>query len=263
MPRNRCSEAALLSLSRVLRLETTQSTNADALRLAREGEIGPLWVVAREQMGGRGRHGRVWHSPPGNLYASLLLVDPCTPEVAPQLGFVAGVALADAANELVGRDTVRLKWPNDLLHDGAKLSGILLEATRRTDGAFVCVIGIGVNCASHPDDLPYAATHLSTIAGRAISPDDLHPLLDRAVTRWLARWDQGRNFLAVREAWLGHAANRHRPVTVAIAGKTVEGRFETIDETGRLVIETGTGLVTVDAGDVTFAPAAREPDPVS
>lgn len=233
------------------------------MRLAREGENGPLWVVAREQLGGRGRHGRVWHSPPGNLYASLMLVDPCAPDVAPQLGFVAGVALADAANALLERDVVRLKWPNDLLHDGAKLSGILLEATRRNDGAFVCVIGIGVNCASHPPDLPYAATHLSGIAGRAISPDDLHPLLDRAMTGWLARWDRGRNFAAVRDAWLGHAAHRHRPVSVVVAGKTIEGRFETIDETGRLVVATESGPVTVDAGDVNFTAAARQPDAVS
>lgn len=252
-----------MSLSRVLRLETTQSTNADALRLAREGENGPLWVVAREQLGGRGRHGRVWHSPPGNLYASLLLVDPCTPEVAPQLGFVAGVALAGAANELVGRDVVRLKWPNDLLHDGAKLSGILLEATRRNDGAFVCVIGIGVNCASYPTGLPYAAAHLSGIAGRAIVPDDLHGSLDRAMTGWLARWDRGRNFAAVRNAWLAHATHLHRPVTVVVAGRTVEGRFETIDETGRLIVATAAGSVTIDAGDVNFDVTARQPDVVS
>ena len=233
------------------------------MRVAREGENGPLWVIAREQIGGRGRHGRVWHSPPGNLYATLLLVDPCTPDVAPQLGFVAGVALADAANELVGRDVVKLKWPNDLLHDGAKLSGILLEATRRNDGAFVCVIGIGVNCASYPTGLPYAAAHLSETAGRAISPDELHRLLDRAMVSWLARWDRGRNFAVVRDAWLAHAAHLHRPVTAVVAGRTVEGRFETIDETGRLIVATATGPVTVDAGDVNFAATARLPDAVS
>lgn len=255
-----------MSLSRVAHLETTQSTNDDAMRLAREGENGPLWVVAREQSGGRGRHGRTWHSPPGNLYASLLLVDPCTPDVAPQLGFVAGVALVEAVTALLGDNAlrgqvVRLKWPNDLLSDGAKVSGISLDATRRLDGAFACVIGMGVNCRSHPTDLPYRAAHLSGIAGRDISPTDLHPHLDRAMMAWIERWDRGRNFAIVRDAWLASAAGRGRPVTVALPKRTVEGTFETIDETGRLIVRTATGPVTIDAGDVHFGgvSSAREP----
>ena len=92
------------------------------MRLARENEAGPLWVVARSQTGGRGRQGRDWASPEGNLYTSLLLIDPAPPARAPQLGFVAGVALAQAVRGLLGGDPrLVLKWPNDLLHDGAKL----------------------------------------------------------------------------------------------------------------------------------------------
>ena len=247
----------LLSLSRVVQVEATQSTNDDAMRLARDGDDGPLWVVAREQKGGRGRHGRTWHSPPGNLYASLLLVEPCTPDVAPQLGFVAGVALVEAVNAILAekgrhKPLVLLKWPNDLLSGGAKLSGISLEATRRLDGAFACVIGIGVNCRSHPADLPYPAAHLSGIAGCDVSPTDLHPLLDRAIMSWIQRWDRGRHFTIVRDAWLASAAGRGGPVKVALLNRTVEGTFETVDETGRLLVRTAAGLVTVDAGDVHF-----------
>ena len=225
------------------------------MRLAQAGEIGPLWIVAREQIGGRGRHGRVWRSPPGNLYASLLLIAPCAPDVAPQLGFVAGVALVDAIVDLQlqNHESIRLKWPNDVLHDGAKLSGILVEATRVPDGALACVIGIGVNCGSHPSDHAYPVTHLSEIAGRDVPPDELLLALDRTIMAWLARWNAGADFAAVREAWLSRAAGRGAAVEVALHDRHVHGTFETIDAQGRLVVITSDGRFAVDAGDVTFA----------
>ena len=252
MPRNLFSKLPLLP-TRVLRLDTTQSTNADALGLARDGENGPLWIVAREQSHGRGRRGRAWQSPAGNLYASLLLIEPCAPDVAPQLGFVAGVALIDAIGDLIGAaHPVKLKWPNDLLSDGAKLAGILIEGSRRADGAFLCVIGIGVNCRSHPAELPYAATHLAEIAGHDAAPDTLLPLLDRAVLRRLAEWDAGRNFNAIREAWLFHAAGQGGSVEAILHDRTIRGRFETIDAQGRMIVATDRGPHVVDAGDVCF-----------
>ena len=225
------------------------------MRLAQAGEVGPLWIVAREQIGGRGRHGRVWRSLPGNLYASLLLSSPCAPDVAPQLGFVAGVALVDAIIDLQlpTQGSIRLKWPNDVLHDGAKLSGILVEATRIPDSAFACVIGIGVNCRSHPPDLAYPATHLAEVAGRDVPPDTLFAALDGAMMAWLACWNAGTNFNAVRDAWLSRAAGLGAAVDVALHDRHVTGTFETIDAQGRLVVMTTDGRHAVDAGDVTFA----------
>jgi BirA family biotin operon repressor/biotin-[acetyl-CoA-carboxylase] ligase len=244
-----------LNSTRVIRRESTQSTNADAMDFARQGEEAPLWVVACEQLAGRGRHGRPWRSPPGNLYASLLLIDPCPADVSPQLSFVASVALAEAVETLLGgHGLVQLKWPNDLLCDGAKLSGILLEAARRSNGALACVIGIGVNCRSHPPDLSYRATHLSEVAGRDVSPDDLLPLLDVAMMRWLGCWKRGGDFAAVRDAWLARAAGRGKPVEVVLHDRTAHGVFETVDDAGRLVVATNSGPLIVEAGDVRFAP---------
>ena len=123
----------------------------------------------------------------------------------------------------------------------------------------MCVIGIGVNCRSHPTGLAYPTTDLSIIAGRDISPDDLHARLDPPMRDWLSRWDKGRRFAAIRDAWLARATHIARPVSVAMSGKTVEGIFDTIDDTGRLVVATDAGRVTIDAGDVQFGSAARQP----
>ena len=121
----------------------------EARALALQGQATPLWLVADEQSGGRGRHGRSWVSPPGNLYATLLLPEPCAPAVAPELGFVAGTALHAAVSLLIGLGPPRLalKWPNDLLLDGAKTAGLLLEGLH-VGGRFIVLIGFGVNISS-------------------------------------------------------------------------------------------------------------------
>jgi BirA family biotin operon repressor/biotin-[acetyl-CoA-carboxylase] ligase len=237
---------------RVIHREITASTNTDALERARAGEQGPLWVVAREQTGGRGRRGRRWHSPPGNLYASHLLVDPCAAEDAPQLGFLAGVALVDAVRAATGLADVGLKWPNDLLVGAAKAAGILLDASRLPDGRLVCVIGIGVNCRSHPDDLPYRATHLSAAAERDVPPEDLFGALAEAVDLWTRRWRRGGGFAQIRDAWLDRAAGIGTPVEIVQHEAILRGTFETIDATGRMIVATERGRITVDAGDVRF-----------
>ena len=143
-------------------------------------------LAADRQTAGRGRMGRAWTSPRGNLYATLLLTDPCPTEKAPELGFVAGVALAEAANATLGqREDLGLKWPNDLLCGGAKLSGMLLEATRLPSGALAAVVGIGVNCRSHPDIPNYATTDIETIRPGAGDPAALFAALSDAMARAL------------------------------------------------------------------------------
>ena len=131
----------------------------------------PLWVVATTQTAGRGRRGRAWVSPPGNLYASLLLVDPAPAAVAPQLAFVAGLAVHDACAALAPgvADALRLKWPNDLLCGGAKIAGILIEGEAVAD-AIGAVIGIGVNCRHHPDAVEHPATDFAAQGSPDRSP---------------------------------------------------------------------------------------------
>ncbi len=151
---------------RVVRFGTVDSTNEEARRRAHAGDPGRLWIVADEQTAGRGRRGRAWVSPKGNLHASVLMIDPCAPAVASQLGFVAGVALARAARDLGATDT-GLKWPNDLMYRGAKCAGILVEGIGLGAQRAACVAGIGVNCAYAPQDVGYATSCLS--AGRGTS----------------------------------------------------------------------------------------------
>lgn len=187
------------------------------MALGRAGDPGRLWVLADRQTAGRGRVGRSWSSPVGNHYATLLLVDPCQPRLGPQLGFVAGVALARALIAIAGPDCgIAIKWPNDILCGDAKLAGILVEgATLPRGGAaprFSAVLGFGVNCASHPSDLSYAATHLGLIAGTGGTRDALFTALSGSIVDTLSLWDQGRNLryspgVARPRASAGHEAH--------------------------------------------------------
>lgn len=233
---------------RVLTYDTIGSTNEEALTRARNGEKGPLWITARRQEAGRGRRGRVWVSEPGNLYASLLLSDPAPPAMAPQLSFVAALAARDAlvanAPRLDGR--VAFKWPNDLLLDDAKCGGILIEA----EGAQAVAIGIGINCRHHPADVSYPATDLKA-AGVAMEPGDLFHSLAAAMTRRLAQWDRGAGFAAIRADWLAHAAHRGQRLAIRTGATDLDGRFETLDESGRLLLRDACGhLHAITAGEV-------------
>lgn len=227
------------------------STNDTAMAALRAGDPGALFVVAERQTGGRGRQGRVWTSPPGNLYATLALRDPSPLSIAPQLGFVAGVALAKALRGLLGGDErLRIKWPNDMLFDGAKLAGLLLESTTLADGRLACVIGFGVNCASHPDGLAYPATDLCTAARAPISSTMVLAALAETMETELDVWNRGAGFPAIRERWLGLAAGLGQPIAVVTPRDTLDGMFDGIDPTGRLIIALGGRLVAIDAGDV-------------
>lgn len=227
------------------------STNDEALTLARSGGQGKAWFVAKAQRKGRGRHAREWISPPGNLYASLLLIDEVPPRFAPQLGFVAGVALRRALlNAVKDEARLKLKWPNDCLYDGAKLAGILLESTTVKDH-FACVIGIGVNCASAPEGLAYKAKSLAEI-GAARDARDVFLAQSEEMTHALDRFAGGSGFSAIREEWLSAAAGIGAPIRVETPNGAREGLFRTIDETGRLILECNDGTKTIEAGDVWF-----------
>jgi BirA family biotin operon repressor/biotin-[acetyl-CoA-carboxylase] ligase len=229
------------------------STNDEASGRASLGDPGRLWIVAAEQSKGRGRLGRVWSSPPGNLYASLLLIDPAPPHVAAQLGFVAGVALATAVRGLLGGDArARLKWPNDLLYNDAKLSGLLLESVV-CGGGLACTIGFGVNCLTSPTDAPYPTTNLRAIGATFADRENLFAELSDALAYWLEIWARGENFAKIRGAWLSHAGGIGGPARVMRRGVVLHGLFRGIDAQGRMLLETGSGAVeTIEAGDVAF-----------
>jgi BirA family transcriptional regulator, biotin operon repressor / biotin---[acetyl-CoA-carboxylase] ligase len=253
MSETKCSDESWSAGKRVVVLDRVDSTNAEALRRANAGEHGPLWIVAKEQSAGRGRRGRVWTSTAGNLHATLMLIDPAPPAAAPQLSFVAGLALYDAAAAVAPSLAARLalKWPNDLLCGGRKIAGILIEG----EGDPVNVaVGIGVNCRHHPDVAEFPATDFSA-EGADVAAAVLFDDMAEAMEYRLREWNRGAGFASIRAIWLARAAGVGEPVRVRLSGREIAGRFETIDESGRLMLRTGPGdgpgdLAAIAAGDV-------------
>src|SRR5262245_4463312 len=248
-PDTSCGAANIVSQVRQIRYDVVGSTNAEALARARAGDPGPLWITARAQTAGRGRRGRTWTSPSGNLYATLLLDDPGPAAVVPQLLFVAALAVHDAIVAAAGQHALALmlKWPNDVLCNGAKLAGILLEGEGRT---LAVAIGIGVNCQQHPAETTYPATDLRE-AGVGVSPEQLFDRLAAAMQRWLAQWDRGHGFAAIRAAWLARAHASGTQLTLRLGERESIGSFETLDEAGRLILRRADGKTeAVMAGDV-------------
>jgi BirA family transcriptional regulator, biotin operon repressor / biotin---[acetyl-CoA-carboxylase] ligase len=265
-------------------LNATDSTNAEARQRARHGETGPLWVTAVEQTQGRGRQGRTWISPPGNLYASLLLTDPSPFDRAPELAFVAVLALRDAivAAAPALAPELRFKWPNDLLLFGGKCAGILIEGEVAMLGATSggtageggpnkrakVIIGIGVNCVTHPEMAPEAATAPGAAPepgekkrafpatdlrahGADIKPEQLFRRLSATMCRRLAQWDRGRGVAAILSDWVTWARGIGEEITVREGVAETHGRFVGLDQSGRLVIGLPDGgTKKISAGDV-------------
>jgi len=244
---------------RLLRLETTDSTNAEATRRAQAGERGPLWIVSSRQRAGRGRAGRSWQSQPGNLFASLLITLECPLRVAGQLALLAGIATFDTVAKLVGdeaRSKLLLKWPNDVLIGGGKVAGILLEsASKGSQDRCVVVIGTGINLANHPASLGRAATSLAA-HGAKITPAAAFEILANFTDHWLTCWNEGASFGAIRQAWLERAGPTGRPIRVRLHHEETEGVFAGLDSAGALRLVTRDGAERrVTAGDVFFPSA--------
>jgi BirA family biotin operon repressor/biotin-[acetyl-CoA-carboxylase] ligase len=244
--------------ARLVSLDTVGSTNAEAFARARAGERGPLWITARRQTAGRGRRGRPWVSEPGNLYASLLLTDPAPPQRAAELSLVAALAVHDALAERapVLGPRLQVKWPNDILCDGAKLAGILVEGESAPGRPLAVVIGIGVNCAHYPPGTAYPATSLAE-AGALVTPESLARALAGTMAQRLAQWARGDNFAPIRAAWLRRAAGLGAPARVRLPEREVEGVVETLDDAGRLVLRLADGRIErIAAGEMLPLPAS-------
>lgn len=238
---------------RVDRVGAIDSTNEEARRRAFAGDSGRLWILAEEQSAGRGRRGRTWASPKGNLYASALLIDPCPWAAAAQLGFVGGVALARAAKD-VGGAGARLKWPNDLVSEGAKCAGVLVEGATLPDKRLACVIGVGVNCSSAPTGVGYPTAILASENG---GPIEAGVLFERLIARFdeaLLAWRAGEAFAAIRSAWLAHAAALGVRIRIESGGRQREGAFEGLDGAGRLLFRGESGIERIESADLWILP---------
>jgi len=241
--------------------DSVGSTNDAALEAGRAGGGGPAWFVTGHQVSGRGRRGRAWEGPRGNLAASLLLETDVPIQVAVTLGFVAGLSLHDALSSFdLGHAEIRLKWPNDVLANGQKLSGILLESNAGSSGRLQIVVGIGTNIVSAPVGAPYRATCLSDL-GAAVTAEMLFAALSDSWSARYAEWkagaSSGQGMETIRQAWIARAAGIGGPVAVQSGGRTIEGLFETLDSDGRLIVLQDNGeRVPVSAGDVHFGDAA-------
>ena len=242
-------EATDLAGVRHISFETLGSTNAEALAHARAGERGSLWITAQSQSAGRGRRGNAWVSPLGNLYATLLLSEPSPPETTPQLSFVAALALHDAITECAPHlgPLLKVKWPNDLLLGGKKLAGILIEG--ESDPVFAVAVGLGVNCAAHPDDTAYLATDLAA-GGALVTPAQLLTVLSAAMTRRIGQWQRGQGFAGIRADWLKRAAGLGQDIRVRLPERELAGQFKGLDDAGHLLLADDSGVTTVTAGEV-------------
>jgi BirA family biotin operon repressor/biotin-[acetyl-CoA-carboxylase] ligase len=251
---------------RLAAFDSIGSTNAEAMSRAREGERGPMWFVTSEQTAGRGRRHRPWIAPRGNLASSILEVIEVSPAVAATLGFAAGLALEAALQRVsmeaslrsAGSDYMKysLKWPNDVLAGRQKLAGILLEAEAVVEDRLAVVVGIGTNVVAAPEGTPTPATSLAAL-GVNIGAEELFAVLSDSWAEFRGLWDNGRGFGEVRRMWLERAAGIGQPVAIQSGGSTLEGTFDTIDDSGCMVIRTSEGKrVPISAGDVYFGSAA-------
>lgn len=215
------------------------------LALARDGATEGLWLRAERQLAGRGRQGRAWVSPTGNLYASTIVrLRPADPPAA-TLALVAAVALEETVRQFLRHPAPILKWPNDLLLDGAKLSGILLE---RAEDAVV--IGFGVNLAHYPTDTDRVATSLAA-HGVAVEPGAFLEILAETFARWLSRW-RSEGVVVVRDRWVERAHPAGTALTARLPdGSSIDGLFERLDADGALILRLADGTRRViHAGDV-------------
>ena len=237
-------------------LDEVDSTLNEAARIA-PSATGPVWILAHMQTSARGRRGRAWNNPKGNLAATLLLRPTEAPEQAALRSFVAALALFDACVASTGRaDGLSLKWPNDVLLNGGKLAGILLESAGRGDRLEHLAIGIGVNLAEAPGQAQVEQGAMRPVSllsetGISVTPEDFLTELAVAYARYDTQFTT-YGFAPIRTAWLDRAARLGQVITARTATSETVGTFETVDAGGNLVLNTAKGRVSIPAADVFF-----------
>ena len=252
VPAEKTGSVTLPESYRVVHLEVIDSTNKEVKRRAKNGEREGLVVYAERQTDGRGRRGRRWESPPGSLYASILVDVTSHRERVAQLSFVGVLALLDALDHLskdaAERPRFACKWPNDVLAWGAKFSGFLLESIPETDQI---VLGLGVNIKSVavPDAL-YPVTCLSKVGFLAL-PEELLMSFLVAFENRRADW-VSRGFKYIRQDWLNRAYGVGQDVTLRLPGEILTGRFVGMDAEGAILIRKDGILRQIFAGDLFF-----------
>ena len=241
----------------VVVLDEIDSTNAEARRRAEAGEAGPVWLLGLRQTAGRGRRGRVWETGDGNLAATLLMSTDKAPAQAAQVSFVAALAVADLLCAYAPAGLVSLKWPNDPLLGGLKVSGILIESGPRAAGGLWLAVGIGVNLARKPVDAERPTTalgpHLNISPPR---PEAAVELLAAAFERWSDVWER-LGFPAIADAWTARAHGLGEPCVARLGAETLEGVAEGLDGDGALRLRLPNGSIRrISAGDVFFGEVA-------
>ena len=237
-------------------LASIDSTNAEAARIA-DHLAGPEWILALEQTAGRGRRGRAWVNPAGNFAATLVLHPTETPDVVALRSFVTSLALYDAFATVTGRPGgLSLKWPNDVLLNGGKVAGILLESVGMARDIRHIGIGIGVNLkqAPVPDEVEAGALRpvsLLSKTGVDVTPEEFLDVLAPAYAHHEAQF-RIYGFAPIRELWLARAARLGEVITARSMREEVTGTFETVDEAGNLVLSTAKGRAVIAAADIFF-----------
>ncbi|AML53201.1 biotin--[acetyl-CoA-carboxylase] ligase [Falsihalocynthiibacter arcticus] len=237
-------------------LASVDSTLNEAARLASK-LAAPTWILAHEQTGARGRRGRAWSMPKGNFAATLTMRPNEPPAIVALRSFVASLALFDALVDCTGRaEPFALKWPNDVLLNGGKLAGILLESSTQPDGTTPLSIGIGVNLVAAPskDDVEEGAlapVDLLSETGARVTPEEFLELLAVSYARWENSFTT-YGFAPTREAWLARAARLGEPIRARTTNDELFGTFETIDDDGKLILLTSSGRHAIPAADVFF-----------
>jgi BirA family biotin operon repressor/biotin-[acetyl-CoA-carboxylase] ligase len=233
-------------------LSETSSTNCECVARARAGDRGLLWVTAERQTGGRGRRGRPWISERGNLYASLLLIDPAPMERLGSLPLAVAVAVHQAIRQVlpIHAGPLEVKWPNDIMIGRKKTCGILVEGESLPDGRHALVVGIGVNVSVMPENPLYPVTCIRD-QGSAASPEELFAHLFASMAEVLGAWDRGRGIREITARWREVACGVGEKITVNLPDRSISGHFAGIDDNGLLMLDTGAGrMMTIAAGDV-------------
>jgi len=234
----------------LIQFDELDSTNSEARRLAEKGEQGPLWIGAARQSGGRGRRGRVWHSGEGNLAVTLLLRPKAPAAVIGQLSFAAALATAEMAQHYAPEASIQVKWPNDVLADGKKLAGILLESGEDASGRWLAV-GIGVNLAGAPPGTEFPATSLAQLGLAPPAAEDALTVLAARFAHWYAVW-MSEGFETVRATWLARAGGLGKPIRARLPDAVHEGVFEGVDTSGALLLNQQGQVRAIAAGEVFF-----------